>query len=120
MTKIILALSVFFSLSNAIAANPGVICVQSTAVAILIEPTKSQVRVTRWSEIAETLPIVKSDVRFLERMPPIWQTTYDLGEGYKVVTSFNKGADKGTGVLYINGEAKINYSICYKSEDIKR
>jgi hypothetical protein len=120
MKLIIILIATSLCSITTFAANPGVICVQSTARFIIIETQKKQVRVFKWSEVVETLPITKTDVRYIETRPGTLETSYDLGEGYVVTTSFKDGAERGTGQLLINGEVKGEYTDCSTSDDIKR
>lgn len=115
---LLLALTLFSAAS--FAANPGTICVASNKYHILIEPEKKQIRTSAWGEIVDTFTIAKIDVRSIETLPAIWQTTYTVEDGYSFVVEYRQGAERGTAQARKDGETVAEYYTCYEADDIQR
>jgi hypothetical protein len=106
--------------SSVHAANPGTICVASNKYHILIEPTQKRVRVSEWSKIVDTFTILGTQVRSIETMPPVWQTTYKLEDGYNIVVEYRSGEESGSAYATKDGKTVAEYRTCYESKNIKR
>lgn len=106
--------------SSAYAANPGTICVTSTKTHLIIEPAKKIVRVFQWDKVVDTFAILKSQVRSIETLPAIWQTTYTLEDGYKIVVEYASGEDRGRGYATKDDNKAAEYRFCYEADDINR
>ncbi len=104
--------------TSAFAANPGTICTASTAMAVYIQPSRNLVEVKRWGQVVDTFTISNTRKVSIETNPPIWQTSYYLEDGYKIVTEFHSGEQSGSGYATHNGEEEVTYSSCSKAENI--
>ncbi len=116
MTKtIITSLALLFT-TSALANNPGVFCVASTKYRIVILPKQKKVITKAWGNTVDEFRILKTEKRYLEVYPAIWQTTYTLEDGFQVVTNFpTNTTSKATGYATRNGTVAAEYYYCSSS-----